>query len=166
MEEIIIPEKICSHCSAPIEVNQKFCTGCGYPEEGTEKEKAVYHADMVLAHSKSKDAPKLIRQARNTLFFIAGITLLFGIYAFFVLEDSATLIAAALMAVIYLVLGYWSQQKPLVALVLALLLYATNIVLSAILDPATIYKGIILKIIIIVFLAKGINSALHLRKSK
>ena len=82
MEEIIIPEKICSHCSTPIEVNQKFCTGCGYPEEGTEKEKAVYHADMVLAHSKSKDAPKLIRQARNTLFFIAGITLLFGIYAF------------------------------------------------------------------------------------
>jgi len=166
MEEAIIPEKICSHCSASLELNQKFCTGCGYPEEGTEKEKAVFHADRVMAHTKSKDAPKLIRQARNTLFFIAGLTFLYGIFIFFSQDDSFTLIAAALMAVIYLILGFWSQQKPLVALVLALLLYATNIVLNAILDPVTIYKGIIMKVIIIVFLAKGINSALHLRKSK
>jgi len=166
MEEVTIPEKVCSHCNASLEENQKFCTSCGYPEDGTEKEKAVFHADRVMAHSKSKEAPKLIRKARNTLFFIAGITFLYGVVIFFIQDDPATLIAAALMAVIYLILGFWSQQKPLVALVLALLLYVTNIVLSLILDPETIFNGIILKVIIIVFLAKGINSALHLRKSK
>jgi len=166
MEEVTIPEKVCSHCNASLEVNQKFCTSCGYPEDGTEKEKAVFHADSVMAHSKSKEAPKFIRRARNTLFFIAGITFLYGVFIFFSQDDSATLIVAALMTVIYVILGFWSQQKPLVALVLALLLYVTNIVLNAIIEPTTIHKGIIMKIIIIVFLAKGINSALHLRKSK
>lgn len=163
--EVSIPEELsCTHCETLIQKNQKYCPGCGYPQRGTAGEKSKFHADRILKNSKAKEAPKLIRQARNTLFVIAGITLLSGLFMFYFQDDIATLIAAVIMTAIYVILGFWSQQKPLIALVCALLLYLTNIVLSAVIEPETIYKGIIIKIIIIVFLAKGINSALHLRK--
>jgi len=43
--------------------------------------------------------------------------------------------------------------------VCALVLYGLFIVLNAVIDPTTIYKGIILKIVIIVTLIKGLNDA-------
>jgi len=82
---------------------------------------------------------------------------------FFRFEDSATLIATGILAVIYVVLGYWSQKRPLIALVLGLLVFLTIVVIDAILDPSTIYKGIIIKVLVIGYLAKGINSAMQLR---
>jgi hypothetical protein len=166
MEELVSQELACTQCQALIKEEQKFCPGCGFPQRGTAGDKAKYHAEQSMARGKSREAPKLIKQARNTLFFVAGLTFLYGIIIFFAQDDTATLIAAAIMTGIYLLLGFWSQQKPLIALVLGLFLYLTNIVLSAIIEPETIYQGIIVKIIVIAFLAKGINSALHLRKAK
>ncbi len=165
MEELVTQELSCTQCQSLIKEEQKFCSGCGFPQRGTAGEKAKFHAEQSMARGKSREAPKLIKQARNTLFFVAGITFLYGIIIFFAQDDTATFIAAAIMTIIYLILGFWSQQKPLIALVLGLLLYLTNIVLSAIIEPETIHKGIIIKVIVIVFLIKGINSALHLRKA-
>ena len=165
MEEAVSQELSCTHCQTIIKEEQKFCPGCGFPQRGTAGEKSKFHAEQSLTRGKSREAPKLIRQARNTLFFVAGITFIYGIIIFFAQDDTATLIAAGIMTGIYLILGFWSQQKPLIALVLGFLLYLTNIVLSAALEPTTIYKGMIIKIIVIVFLVKGINSAMHLRKA-
>ena len=81
-------------------------------------------------------------------------------------DDSATLIASGILTIVYLALAYWSQQKPLIAMVLGLLVYLTTLVINAIVDPETIYRGIILKVLIIGFLGKGINSALQLRKNQ
>lgn len=159
-------EQTCSKCETVIPEGQKFCSSCGYPENGTASEKAKFNADQVISNSKSKDAPKQIKSARTTLFVISGLALLSGIIFFFMTDDSSTLIAGGILAIIYLGLGFWSQEKPLIALVLGLLVYLTNIVINAVIEPESIGKGIILKVIIILFLIKGINSALHLRKSQ
>ncbi|MEM7187643.1 MAG: hypothetical protein AAF466_13400 [Bacteroidota bacterium] len=143
-----------------------YCPACGYPQRGTAGEKSKFHARRVMSKSKANQAPVVIRQARNILFIIAGITFVYGLYLFFVYDDIASLIAAAVMTSVYVILGYWSQHKRLIALVLALLVYATNLVVNAIAEPDTIIKGVILKIIIIYFLARGINSALHLRRAQ
>lgn len=166
MEGILTPDKACSHCKTVIPTGQKFCTSCGYPEEGSEQEKAKFHADRVMNQSKTNDAPKLIRQARNTLFAIGGITFLYGLYEYATMPDMAVLVAYLILTAIYVTLGFWSQRKPLISLVLGLLVYLTIHVLSALVEPETIVKGIILKVVIIFFLVKGINSALHLRKSR
>ena len=155
----------CKHCRKTVPESNAFCEHCGFPQQGTEAEKAKSHAERIISHSKSKEAPRLIRKARNTLFIIAGITLLFGAYYYISLDDLATFISMAILAVVYLMLGFWSQKKPLIALVLGLLVYLTTVVINGIVAPETIFKGIILKAIIIVFLIKGINSALHLRNA-
>ncbi len=165
MEEILIKEHYCSKCNNEIKINQKFCTNCGYPEFGSISDKATFNSNEVQNYYKLKEAPKKIKSARTSLFVISGISFLYGLIMFFSNDDSASLITSAILSIIYLVLGYWSQQKPLIALVLGLLVYLTIMVLNGIIEPSTIYKGIIIKVLIIAYLGKGINSALHLRKS-
>ena len=168
MDETIveIEELKCTHCLKTIPEENKFCEHCGYPQNGTVSEKSKFHSERILSNSKSKEAPRLIRKARNTLFFISGIAFLVGIYYHFAQDDTATFISSTILAGAYLILAFWSQKKPLVSLVLALLLFLTNIVINGIIDTSTIYSGILFKGIIIFFLAKGINSALHLRNAK
>lgn len=165
-EEIIALPEICKQCETVLKDEHTYCPSCGYPQRGTAGEKSKFHANRVMTKSKANQAPVVIRQARNILFFIAAITFLYGIFIFYSHDDIATLIAAAVMSSVYIILGYWSQQKPLIALVLAVLVYATNMVVNAIAEPDTLFRGLILKGIIIYFLARGINSAMHLRRAK
>jgi len=169
MDELISrPEEVlqCSQCQTPISSDHKFCVNCGFPERGSDREKSGFHANRVLNARRSQMAKKEIKSGRNSLLIIAGLSFLFGIGYFFLHDDTATLIASGILTIVYLGLAYWSQQRPLIALVLGLLVYLTTIVINAIVDPETIYKGIIVKVLIIVFLSKGINSALQLRKTQ
>ncbi len=145
--------------------DQKFCVNCGYPEGGTEQQQSSYHARRVLKKRRGTEASKKIRSGRNSLFVIAAFTLAIGVFYFIRYGDNATLITNAILAIIYMVLGFWSQKRPLIALILGLLVYLTTIVLNGILEPETIYKGIIIKVLIILYLSKGINSALQIRNT-
>lgn len=156
----------CSLCSAPLAADQNFCVNCGYPEKGTESEKAKFHADRVQNQRKQQFAKKELKTGRIILLVIAGLSFLSGLFYFFAMDDSASLIASGILSIVYLALAYWSQQKPLIAMVLGLLVYLTTIVINGIVEPETIHRGIIMKVIIIAFLGKGINSALQLRKNK
>lgn len=159
MEDITIPRILCSQCETEINSETKFCTNCGYPENGDEKEKALFHANKVMKKSQTKDDQKKIKSARNTLYWIAGIFFVSGLFLFFVSKDIPTLIFSAILAAIFLVLAYWSQHKPFAALLSALLLYIMVIALNAIVEPMTIFKGVLVKVIILSFLIKGVYSA-------
>jgi len=125
MEEITAQHPLCSQCSAEIIEASKFCTHCGFPENGDEKEKAIFHAKKAMKKNQVKDDHEKINSARNTLYWMA----------------------------------YWSQKKPFAALLSALLLYLMVIAINAIVEPTTIFKGILIKIIILSFLIKGVSSA-------
>jgi uncharacterized Zn finger protein (UPF0148 family) len=64
-----------------------------------------------------------------------------------------------LLGVIYLGLWVWAKARPLPATISALILFATVWVASAALDPAELIRGIIVKIVILVFLIKAVDSA-------
>ncbi|WP_299223061.1 zinc-ribbon domain-containing protein [uncultured Aquimarina sp.] len=159
MEEITIQHPLCSQCSTEITSETKFCTHCGFPENGDEKEKAVFHAKKAMKKNQTIDDHKKINSARNTLYWIAGINLVFGFIYFFTSQDVASLIVQIIVGAIYLVLAYWSQKKPFAAILSGLLFYLTMIAILAIAEPATIFSGIIFKVIIIAFLVKGVYSA-------
>lgn len=105
-----------------------------------------------------------IRRARNAIFACAGILLL-----------SLIILAASLppgyndfwMDAIFwgvfiagfIALGLWTKKKPYYAIIGALILYGISIAINGFLDPVTIIKGIIFKIIIIVLLIKGLSDA-------
>ena len=63
------------------------------------------------------------------------------------------------VALVFLGLALWSRKKPLVAFSIALGFYALFHITFMILDPATIAKGIIMKVLIIIALVKAIKDA-------
>ncbi|MGY3791625.1 zinc-ribbon domain-containing protein [Aquimarina sp. 433] len=159
MEEITIQLPHCSQCNEEMLSNAKFCTYCGFPENGDDNEKAKFHAQKVLKKSQIREDRKKISSARNTLYWMAGIFFVSGLILFMNLGDIAVLIAGAILAIIYLVLAYWSQKKPFAAILSGLLLYLMVIAANVIVEPSSLFKGILLKVIILSFLIKGMYSA-------
>ena len=167
MEDLIVSEvseSSCSKCETPMQLENVFCPECGFPENGTDKDVAQFHARNVMQKNQHMDADKKIKSARNVLYVMAGITFLWGFIFFIGDQDVAVLVTNVVLGIIYLVLGSWTSKKPLVAILLGLLLYITTIIIAAIFEPATIIKGIIFKIIIIAYLAKGVYSASSIKK--
>ncbi len=112
----------------------------------------------------NKGYDKHIRQARNAIFAVAGILLVNLLilgnslpagYEYFWFD----IIIWGLFIAGFVFLGFWTKKKPYYAIIAALSLYGIFILLNAVLDVSTIFKGIIFKIIIIVLLVKGINDA-------
>ncbi|HZN62398.1 MAG TPA: zinc ribbon domain-containing protein [Planctomycetota bacterium] len=64
-----------------------------------------------------------------------------------------------LLALCYLGLWFWAKVKPLPATLAALILFITVQVASAAIDPKELVRGLILKVIIIAFLIKAVDSA-------
>lgn len=64
---------------------------------------------------------------------------------------------------VFLALFFWAQRSPLPAFGAALALYVTAIGVGAVLDPPSLLKGIILKVLCTLGLLAGLKSALALR---
>jgi hypothetical protein len=153
-------ENSCSFCKKEMTPpDAVFCNHCGHPENGTDQQRAQFFAKRAVNKTKHIDADKKIKSARNTLFILSGILGVFGFFLYFSTNDIVTLGANLLISFIYLALGFWSKEKPMIALLVGLLLYVTLVVISAIVDPTSLYRGILWKILIITFLGKGLYSA-------
>jgi hypothetical protein len=106
---------------------------------------------------------KHIRKARNALFIIAGFYLLYAVYEVFKL-DMTDLVSQVIVGVyvlfvgLYVSLALWTKKKPFTALVIALTLYLSLLVVSVIRVPESIISGIIWKIMIVVVLVRGLQN--------
>jgi hypothetical protein len=107
---------------------------------------------------------KQIRQARNAIFWVAGL-LTFNVAVLFIGADYideymwVDLLVYGLFIAGFVFLGFFTKKKPYTAIILALIIYTVFIALNALLDPSTILKGILFKIITYVFLIKGLKDA-------
>ena len=113
---------------------------------------------------------KHIRRARNALFFVAAVQ---AISIFFVKEDddnvrNITIGILVFIALVFVGLALWTKKRPYTALITALALYGSLLILDAVGDPSTLIKGIFLKIAIVVSLITGLRNAkeaIDLRKA-
>ncbi len=78
-------------------------------------------------------------------------------------EIRGTLIVNVILAVVMVILAVWSRRAPLPAILVAMATYIVMLVASAIHDPATLFQGVIIKIIVIGYLLRGIKAAMVLR---
>ncbi len=107
---------------------------------------------------------KHIRQARNTIFVAAGVLLLSVIIVCFTVPAGyeylwIDLTIYGLFIAGFVALGFWTKKRPYYAIICALILYGLLIALNAYVDISSIFKGLIFKIIIIVYLIKGLSDA-------
>ena len=114
---------------------------------------------------------KHIRQARNVIFIAAGVLVLNlviliatapAFYEFLWID----ILIWGLFIAGFVALGFWTKKKPYSAIIGAMILYGVFIILNAVLDVTTLYKGILIKVIIVVFLFKGLNDAREAQQIK
>lgn len=165
-----LPNNVCTSCYSKYESTDAFCNGCGYPLHGTQQEKDFFTSERNVKEIDLADLSETVRKACNSLYWIAGllvISTIFG-YATAQLEEDkmANLITGVILFVAFLGFGLWSKSKPAAALISGLSLYIIIHLLSAIINPVSIFSGIIIKVIIIVYLIKGIRSVLEVDKLK
>jgi hypothetical protein len=70
------------------------------------------------------------------------------------------------LAAIYLGLALWSKKQAVAAILSGLILFSVIQVVNMIVDPSTIVKGIIVKVAVIIYLIKGVQSAFDAQKIK
>lgn len=149
----------CENCHAVNHSRSNFCVECSFPIGGTEEEKTSFRLTVSSRKRFLSDARDKIRSAKNVIFVLAGIFFLFGLYTGFGLDDFPTMIVNLFLCVVYLVLAAWCSRNPLGAILTAFIIYATLMVVNLVIDPTTLFQGIIMKCIIIAALVKGMRSA-------
>lgn len=119
----------------------------------------------------SQGYDKHIRQARNAIyaaaiFLIINVILLVvtlpGSYEYLWID----LLLWGVFIAGFIMLGLWTKKKPYYAIVAALILYGIFIAINAVLDISTLWKGMIFKIGIIVYLVKGMSDAKEAQEMK
>ena len=114
---------------------------------------------------------KHIRQARNVLFVAAGLLVLNAIYLFSNYPfDIEVMWLDYLIWTVYIggfiALGFWTKKKPYYAIIGGLILLGIFIVVNAIIEPSSIFGGILVKIAVVVFLIKGLGDAKEAQQMK
>lgn len=106
---------------------------------------------------------KSIRHARTALFVVAGVQALVGTYYAYQSPDSTTAIVTLVItlgiAVVFLLLGFYSKKKPYTAILSGLIVYGALLLMDMVVDPTSILKGILIKGVIIFYLAKSLSDA-------
>jgi len=111
---------------------------------------------------------KPVRNARIVLFILAALQLV-GLLTSFSLPEAekiASIVVYVFLTLLFVALAFWTKQKPFTAIVTALIIYTLLIVASAIVDPATILQGWIVKIVVFVLLINSVNNAREVQRWK
>lgn len=157
----------CSNCKASIDDSSTYCANCGFPERGSDEEKNKFLYRIKLKEDVVKDAEKKVRGVKTLLYILAGINAVAGFFFIFVLDSEMTFadgIGFLVAAMVFIGCAIWVNRQPLMGVLAAFGFYLFIQVLSAVVDPSTIFQGILLKIIIIGVFIKGINSAKDAKK--
>ena len=113
---------------------------------------------------------KSLKTARIWLYVIAAIQAGIGIYEYNSTPDPDVALIAAIIdggiGVMFLLLALWSYKKPNLAFTTALVAYVVIHVGMMFVDPTNIFKGLILKIFIVVALVKAIKDAREVERLK
>ena len=129
-----------------------------------EKEQEVIPTENIFSEMVDyTPLEKSMKNARIWLYVIAGMQLLIGIYEYATEIDPMVKWLAlgidAGIGAIFFILALWSRKKPILAFTIALALYLVMNIGFMIMDPSNIYKGIIIKAIIVVALVKANKNA-------
>jgi len=178
MEELNTTENVaCPICNTTARQADAFCGKCGYPLKGEKQEQENFKQTQYQLEANLSMANHQIRKGGLTLYILSGITFLAGIILGFIAEpdfvermfDAPQVplgIVLLILSAAYLGLGLWSRQRPFAALLIALILYCTLLLMDIVADPASIIKGIIWKVIIIVALVRGTTGGYKAEKIK
>jgi uncharacterized membrane protein YphA (DoxX/SURF4 family) len=103
-----------------------------------------------------------IKKARNSLFVVGALAFIGEMISLSGVPDgynAITVGVALLIAGIFVALGFWTKTKPFTAIITGLIVLVLYWGLAIFADPQNIYRGVLVRVVIIVYLAKGLKDA-------
>ena len=183
----------CPHCGADYESGSAFCESCGkaLPLANGGGPRVVTAASLPAtaagADMLGDQLQKHTKRAANTLLAVGIVQLVIGGVLIAVMSSSRTidvdavkllLVIQAVVATVFIALSFWARRSPLPASIIGLVLYGTLVVINVVTalsnasaggerEPGRGIGGLgigWLDIVIMIFLARGIQAALENRK--
>ncbi|PIQ14597.1 MAG: hypothetical protein COW67_12995 [Flavobacteriales bacterium CG18_big_fil_WC_8_21_14_2_50_32_9] len=136
-------KEVCIKCKAEIEEINKFCTSCGYPQNGSVQEKKAFRIRKQKELSKLKEIELSATVGKSVLFMLGSFYLVWAIYTnLFIYEfHILTVIIDFFEAFIYLGLWLWAKRRLLPATISGLFFYTTMFVIGLVSNP---YSGLLI----------------------
>lgn len=158
---VIADLSVCYYCkSKGLKEEDKFCPNCGFPQRGTQYEMRKFLSEVNLKHRLLQDHKKAVNKARYILFGLSALNFIVAILlAVIVRINVISFISVLILSGIFLGLGLWSRKNPFSAILTGFFVYVVLQVIQALLNPQSIFNGIILKIIIISGFIYGFKGA-------
>lgn len=133
-------------------------------KEEKDEESILKEVDVMTREDK-----RHIGNAKIALYVVCGILVLGALVASFVRPADQVVdiwIEVVIVAGIFLVLSMLADKWTFQSLLIGLIVFILYQTLNAIIDPATIFNGIIFKIAIIIYLSRGLIYAYDVREAK
>lgn len=151
----------CSACDHQNPDGSSFCEGCG--TELRDLRKVAQIADEVEAEFRLDQ----VKKARTAFLVVGVLQVVGGLIAGAVApvgQGTFVLIAELAVAAVFFGLAWWSSRQPFAAAIVGLFVFAGLHLTAAMLDPLSIYKGIIIKVIVIVVLVRAVKAGFAYRE--
>jgi len=132
----------------------------------TQEKDSKQIAQEILSRSRTSENLKKVKNARIVLVVLGGLNVLVGAFYLFGQELELEGYSSLVVGAIFIGLFFLGTKFPLAALISGLSIFVLLHVLSAIVEPESIVKGIVLKIIFVVLLVRGIISVSKIPKIK
>lgn len=154
----------CPSCKAAYEVQPVVCAQCYFPFEGSEDEKAKFIARQIMNKGHISDTKERIKRARILLFIIAGTNIVFPFFMYAKAPLGPILIAlSVVVGLVFLFFAFRAQKKPFSSIGIPFILLLASYILGFVIDPASLFRGLLWKGVII----SGLGYALwSINKSK
>ncbi|MDH5493281.1 MAG: zinc ribbon domain-containing protein [Myxococcales bacterium] len=151
-----IASPTCPHCGASAVPGGTFCDGCGQSLSSSDDS---YEYEML--HRPALDRARKWILIVGIIYFVSGVLL--GLLAG---EAGGGLIFGLnlVLALIHVGLWHWARIAPFPAAVAALVLFSTVHLLEFVVDPSSIARGLLLKIIFLSILGSAVKAGLDARR--
>ena len=147
----------CSSCQAEVPAGERYCGACGYDTHKND------HIETVLE-------PKL-RQARGWILavgiiYLASAAVQVAIAGDRVSSDEITFsfVTAGALFAIHLGLWWWAKTAPFAAALVALVLFVTLQVVWAAIDPESLARGLIIKVLFLIALIQAVKAGVDVQR--
>lgn len=149
----------CPRCSGKVSYEEKFCPSCG--------------ADILTELQISATVTPALDAARKWILAIGVLYLVSQVVMALMMRRELTsdgfkiLIAiGAGLFVLHLGLWFWARKAPFAAAVVALVAFITLQLVGAVLDPSSLYKGLIIKVLFVVALTRAVRAGLEAQRMR
>jgi hypothetical protein len=133
----------CPNCNSTFDTHVDHCSKCGYPFSGTEKEKSLFIAQQIIKVGHIDDAKESLKTAKTTLFSIGVVNI---ILTFFSTTSPIVLAFSIIIGSVFIVFGFIVEKKPFLFLVIPFTLLMVFYIGDALIDPMTLVKGLLWKV--------------------